>query len=70
MIFTSCPGKLRQDMIGPLFISLKIRLKIVRKKKQFQDSKDNHEFKQDNLPQGSAHRHGLKSVMIQGEQLG
>ena len=64
MVLNRRPGKLLQDMIGPLFISLKIRMQIIGKKEQFQDGKHDQEFNQDNLPQGSAHRHGLKTIPI------
>jgi hypothetical protein len=60
------PGKLFQDMIGPLFIGLKIRLEIIGEKKQFENGKHDNQFDQDDLPQGPTHGHGLKSVPIKG----
>jgi hypothetical protein len=66
MVLNRRPGNLFQDMVGPLFIGLKIRFKIIRKKEQLQDGKHDQEFDEDNLPQGPAHRHGLKAVPIKG----
>jgi len=67
MVLSQRPGKLLQDMIGPLFISLKIRTKVIGEKEQFQDGKNDQEFNQDNLPQGPAYRHGLKSILVEGK---
>jgi hypothetical protein len=64
MVMSRRPGKLFQNMIGPLFIGLKIRLEIVWKKKQLENSKHNQKLDQDDLPQGPANGHGHKSVPV------
>jgi hypothetical protein len=66
MILDSRPGNLLQDVGRPLFIGLEIRMKIIGEKEQLQDGKHDQKLDEDNLPQGPAHRHGLKSVPIKG----
>jgi hypothetical protein len=50
----------------PLFIGLEIRMQIIGEKEQFQDTKHDQQLDEDNLPQGPAHCHGLKTVPIKG----
>jgi hypothetical protein len=66
MVWNRRPGKLLQDMIGPLFVGLKIRLEIIGEEKQLKNSKHDKKLDQNDLPQGLAHGHGLESVPIKG----
>jgi hypothetical protein len=69
MVLDGLPGNLFQDMVGPLFIGLKMSIKIVGKEEQLQDSKHDKEFNQDNLPQRPAYSHGPESVPVKGVDL-
>jgi hypothetical protein len=70
MVWNRRPGKLLQDMVGPLFIGLKIRFQIIWKKKQLENGKHDNQLDQNNLPQGPAHGHGLESVSVEGVHAG
>ncbi len=53
-------------MIGPLFIGLKIRLEVVRGKKQFKHGKHDNELDRNDLPQGPATVMALNPLPVKG----
>lgn len=57
-------GELFQDMVGPLFIGLEIRLQVIGEIKQFEDSKEDNEFDQEDLPQRPTQSHTLEPISI------